>query len=68
MLFAADHVYWTESIADIAANHAGRRKEDQSASIWLLGTASKRTRQELSKLGFTLHEGVAAEMVASADE
>jgi hypothetical protein len=68
LLFAADHVYWTESIANNAANHAGRRQADRSASIWLLGTASKRTRQELSKLGFTLHEGVAEAMVASADE
>ena len=68
LLFAADHVYWTESIASNAANHEGRRQEDQNASIWLLGTASKRTRQELSKLGFTLHEGVAEAMVASADE
>jgi hypothetical protein len=68
LLFAVDHLYWTESIAKAAANHAGRMNKDAAASVWLLGTASDRSREELGKLGFSVEEGVASMMLASADE
>lgn len=68
MLFAVDHVYWTETIAEAAGSRAaqspghpvGRRE------IWLLGSASDRTRDELKNLGFQVHEAVAAMMKAPA--
>lgn len=66
LVFAVDHVYWTEAIAEAAANHVAHADLADGASreIWLLGTASKRTRNELSGLGFEVQEDVAAMMVA----
>ena len=70
LLFAVDHVYWTEAIAEAAKGHASQTAgtEAGAGSIWFLGTASKRTRSELSKLGFVVNENVAAMMVAPAAE
>lgn len=62
MLFAVDHLYWTESIATAARNHAARMTEGQKAKVLFLGTASERAGQELSGLGFDVQENVAAMM------
>jgi hypothetical protein len=59
LLFAVDHLYWTETIASAAANHAGKVDKGRSASVWLLGTVSDRASEELSELGFDVVQGVA---------
>lgn len=58
MLFAVDHVYWTETIAEVAGVRS-QRSPDTDREIWLLGSASQRTRKELENLGFEVHEDVA---------
>ena len=70
LAFAVDHVYWTETIAGAAQRHALQTSgtEAGAGGIWLLGTASKRARAELTKLGFAVNENVAAMMVAPAAE
>lgn len=65
MLFAVDHLYWTESIAAAASNYARQAIAETETEVWLLGTASQRCKAELAALGLTVYEGVAASM---ADE
>jgi hypothetical protein len=57
-VFAVDHVYWTDTIAQVAARLAEPR--EQRREVWLLGSASERTTMELDNLGFDVHVGVAA--------
>jgi hypothetical protein len=66
LLFAVDHVYWTEAIAEAASNHAAQSAAEQSGAgeVWLLGSASEQTRSALASLGFAVHEDVASMMVA----
>ncbi|MCH9006273.1 MAG: hypothetical protein IH838_13435 [Proteobacteria bacterium] len=66
LLFAIDHIYWTETIAEVAGNRAAPSPGHPNGvrEIWLLGSASDRTRDELDKLGFEVHENVAAMMAA----
>lgn len=64
MLFAVDHLYWTESIATAARNHAARMAEGQTAKVLFLGTASDRAERQLEALGFDVRENVAAMMSA----
>jgi len=66
LLFAVDHVYWTEAIAEAAKRHALQTSGTDAGAggIWFLGTASKRSKKELSALGFDVHENVASMMVA----
>lgn len=59
MLFAVDHVYWTETMAKVAGIRS-LQNPDADREIWLLGTASQRAREELMNLGFEVHEGVAS--------
>lgn len=68
LVFAVDHVYWTEAIAEAAGRHAVQSKDggESAAEIWLLGTASKRTAKELAGIGFEVRENVAEMMVAPA--
>ncbi|RZV34592.1 MAG: hypothetical protein EX272_12415 [Chromatiales bacterium] len=68
LVFAVDHVYWTETIAEAAGKHAAQSNEDgaSKATVWLLGTASRRTADELARLGLEVHENVATMMVAPA--
>jgi hypothetical protein len=65
LLFAVDHVYWTETIAEAAGNHASQSGAagGGAGEVWLLGSASDGTRAALSSLGFGLHENVASMMV-----
>ena len=69
LLFAVDHVYWTDTIADATQNHANQASGQQNnvGEVWLLGAASDRTRQELTGLGFSVHEDVASMIVAASD-
>ena len=66
LLFAVDHVYWTETIAAAAIRHAEQAAANDAGAgeIWFLGTASKRARKALKALGFDVNEGVASMMVA----
>lgn len=68
LVFAVDHVYWTDVIADAAHNHASQTKGKGvgASEVWLLGFASARTKAKLAALGFDIHEGVAAMMVVPA--
>lgn len=67
LLFAVDHLYWTETIASAAANHAGKIEEGRSASVWLLGTISHRANEQLTKLGFEVVQGVGDKITAPSD-
>jgi hypothetical protein len=69
LLFAVDHVYWTEAIAEAARRHALQTSGTDAGAggIWFLGTASKRAREELAALGFDVNENVASMMMAPAD-
>ena len=69
LLFAVDHVYWTDTIADAARNHAKQASGSQNrvSEIWLLGFASDRTRQELTDLGYSVYEDVASMIVVASD-
>ena len=61
MLFAVDHVYWTEGFAqedDMFAS-LGAAAGDDSPEAWFLGTASDRCRNELSAAGWVIHENLA---------
>ncbi|MCH8250197.1 MAG: hypothetical protein IH913_11385 [Proteobacteria bacterium] len=68
MLFAVDHVYWTETVAEVAGNRAATTPGHPNGvrEIWLLGSASDRSREELQKLGFEVHEDVLAMIVVPA--
>jgi len=59
LAFAVDHVYWTETIAQVARNYANLGATGQAREIWFLGTASERCIAELGALGFDVHVGVA---------
>jgi hypothetical protein len=69
LVFAVDHVYWTEAIAALAAGHASRTGADDTGAseVWLLGSASKRASKAMKELGFVVHQDVAAMMVAPAE-
>lgn len=60
LAFAVDHVYWTETIAQVAQNYANLGAAGQVREVWLLGSASERCRAEMENLGFTVHVNVAA--------
>ena len=64
LVFAADHVYWTETISEAASNHAAQAAHGGATpgEVWLLRSVSDRTSSELSRLGFDIHENVATMM------
>ena len=66
LTLAADHVYWTDDVAEASDNLARLRPDrtEHPHEIWLLGTASPRSREELSALGFIVHEDLAATLAA----
>lgn len=57
LLFATDHIYWTETVAGAAAGYASLRADDSDRllELWLLGSASERSLSELEKLGIEVH-------------
>ncbi len=67
MLFAVDHLYWTDSIAAAASNHASRMADGQPATVLFLGTASERASRELEALGFAVDQNLAKRMTAAAE-
>ena len=69
MLFAVDHVYWTEGIAqeeDVLLGH-GTAAGDNSPEAWFLGTASDRCRKELIAAGWEVHENLAHTISAQSE-
>jgi len=68
LTLAVDHIYWTDDVAEAADNLARLRPDrtEHPHEIWLLGTASPRCREELSALGFIVHEELAAILAADA--
>jgi hypothetical protein len=68
LTLAVDHVYWTDDVAE-AADNLARLRPDRTKhphEIWMLGTASPRSREELSALGFIVHEDLAATLASDA--
>ena len=65
LLFAADHVFWTETVAEAADNYAALRGDDSDRvlELWLLGDMSERTAQELAARDITVY----ANLVELAD-
>lgn len=57
MLFPSDHVYWTEPMADVAIEYqsVGSAQEEDAHEVWIIGTTSDRTAQELVALEYDLH-------------
>jgi hypothetical protein len=68
LTLAADHIYWTDDVAEASDNLARLRPDraEHPHEIWLLGTASPRSREELSALGFIVHEDLAVTSAADA--
>jgi len=68
LTLAVDHLYWTDSVAGATDNLARLRPDrtERPHEIWLLGTASARSREELSALGFIVHEDLAATLAIDA--
>ncbi len=69
MLFAVDHVYWTEGTAqegDVFIG-LGTAAGDNSPEAWFLGTASDRCRKELSADGWEVHENLAHTIAARSE-
>ncbi len=50
LLFAADYVFWTETVAEAADNYAALRGDepDRALELWLIGDVSERTAEELA--------------------
>jgi len=69
MLFAVDHLYWTEQIAQEEDSFAGLGTEagDNSPEAWFLGTASDRCRNELFAAGWDVHENLAHTIAAKSE-
>jgi len=65
-LVAADHVYWSETISQAAADHAELLGGGRHREVWLLGGASNRCKDELESLGFDVHTDTAALMEEGA--
>jgi hypothetical protein len=69
MLFAVDHVYWTEGTAqegDVFIG-LGTAAGDNSPEAWFLGTASDRCRNELSAAGWDVHENLAHTIMGKSE-
>ena len=66
ILFAVDHLYWTEQIAEEEDSFAGlgTAAGDNSPEAWFLGTASDRCRNELIAGGWDVHENLAHTIAA----
>ncbi len=65
ILFAADHIYWTEGVAQTAGiyNRAlGADASTNAREVWFLGTTSERCGHELTALGWEIHYKLAQTM------
>lgn len=59
MVFPADHLLWTERVADIATWLVEIEKEKSGTipgfQLWILGDFSKEAQTEIQKMGWELH-------------
>ena len=57
LLFAADYVFWTETVAAAADSYAALRGDDseRTLELWLLGDLSERTAAELAARNITVY-------------
>ena len=65
ILLAADHIYWTEGVAQTADIYNSALRSDASTDareFWLIGTTSERCGQELTALGWEVHDKLAQTM------
>ena len=59
VLFATDHVYWIETVAQAAARYASMSPPgNETREIWFLGTVSKRCNKELTTSGWKTHQNL----------
>jgi len=65
LAFAVDHVYWTDTIAQVAKSYANLNEAGRPREVWLLGTTSERCGAELAALGIEVHDGVAATLAGN---
>jgi len=62
ILLAADHIYWTEGVAQTAGIYHTALGADASTDVrevWFLGTISERCGHELAALGWEVHDELA---------
>ena len=61
VLVAADHVYWTESLAQAADRftQSGADAVIATREVWLLGSTSERFNHEMTNLGWDVHQNLA---------
>lgn len=62
ILFATDHVYWTDEVAqtaDIYDTALGADAPTDTREVWFLGTTSERCDRESAALGWVVHRDVA---------
>lgn len=70
LLFPSDHVYWTEQMAEAAAEYheVDRNESEHVREIWILGTTSDRAAEELLALGYDLHTDFGEMVLPVSDE
>ena len=70
MLFPSDHVYWTEPMAEAATEYqsVSSHHPELARELWILGTTSVRTREELLALGYDLRTEFAEMAMPAADD
>jgi len=65
IMFAADHIYWTEGVAQTAGIYHSALSANAATDareLWFLGTASERSDHELTALGWEVHYELAQTM------
>ncbi len=70
ILFAADHIYWTEGVAQTAGIYHMALSANASADareLWFLGTASERSGHEFTALGWEVHYKLAQTMAEESE-
>ncbi len=70
ILFAADHIYWTEGVAQTAGIYNTALSVNASTDareFWLLGTASERSGHEFTALGWEVHYKLAQTMAEESE-
>ena len=70
ILFAADHIYWTEGVAQTASIYnkvLSANASTDARELWFLGTASERSGHEFTALGWEVHYMLAQTMAEESE-
>jgi len=69
-MFAADRLYWNETVADNAAHYLSARDSDDPVThdVWLSGSASDRVHREAGARGWDIHENLSIMTTTDAQE